>query len=241
MDIEGNIQGRQRRLDVIWSDVSCFFTYLFSSVSSFFTDLFSSINSFFCQGYKLLCEHKKRALAVLFVMLETLSLVLDVFGQSCWEPEYMLRSNLGWWRLASRLVRLIATFLPVLGIKMYNDYAAPVLLLVFAIIAAVFTFTKDDNIHVSSVQRKNYENELPIFWCSRITSSGSKSSDRILVRCYPEDADNKLLHGANDRDNKLNMGVTTISVRGSRKVVDRKSKQETKMYVENAAEEKKSK
>ncbi|KAJ0099054.1 hypothetical protein Patl1_20387 [Pistacia atlantica] len=71
MDIEGNRRGSRRRRDVFWSDISCFST-----------DLFSSISSLVCQGYELLCEHKQRALAVFFVMLETISLVLDVFGQS---------------------------------------------------------------------------------------------------------------------------------------------------------------
>ncbi|KAJ0098298.1 hypothetical protein Patl1_22191 [Pistacia atlantica] len=53
--------------------------------------------------------------------------------------------------------------------------------------------------------------------------------------------DGKLLHGDDEWDNKLNMGVKNISMRRRCKAVDRKLKQETKMSVENPEEEKKSK
>ncbi|KAJ0098294.1 hypothetical protein Patl1_22194 [Pistacia atlantica] len=154
MDVEGKRRGRRRRRDVIWSYASCFST-----------DLFSSIGSLVCQGYELLCERKKRALAVFFVMLEIISLVLDVFGQSrrCILLAEILLSvfgfvmtiltcmlertrvhaekQLGVVEICFSVVQLIATFLPVLGFKINNNYEAPVLLLVFAIINAVFTFT----------------------------------------------------------------------------------------------------
>ncbi|KAJ0042314.1 hypothetical protein Pint_17758 [Pistacia integerrima] len=111
MDIEGKRRGSRRRRDVFWSDISCFST-----------DLFSSISSLVCQGYKLLCEHKQRALAITKVHAEKQLRVVEI-GFS--------------------VVQLIASFLAVLGVKSTNNYTASVLLLVFSIIAAVFIFRKD--------------------------------------------------------------------------------------------------
>ncbi|KAJ0030080.1 hypothetical protein Pint_14764 [Pistacia integerrima] len=156
MDIEGNRRSSQRRRDVFWSYISCFFT-----------DLFSSISSLVCQGYELLCEHKQRALAVFFVMLETISLVLDVFGQSrriillaafllsvfgfvmtvftciLERTKVHAEKQLGVVEIGFSVVQLIASFLAVLGVKSANNYTASVLLLVFSVIAAVFIFRKD--------------------------------------------------------------------------------------------------
>ncbi|XP_031254159.1 uncharacterized protein LOC116112109 [Pistacia vera] len=133
-------------------------------------DYFSSISSLVFRGYKLLREDKRRALAVFLVMLKTVSLVLDVAGQSPFiihlaafllsfsgfvmtiltcMPERIrgdAEKQLGALEIGFSVVLLIGTFLPVLGIKINNNYTAPVLLLVFAIIAAVFTFIEDENI-----------------------------------------------------------------------------------------------
>ncbi|KAJ0098370.1 hypothetical protein Patl1_22207 [Pistacia atlantica] len=174
MDIEGKKRGRRRR-DVIWSDISCFST-----------DFFSSISSLVCQGSELLCERKKRALAVFFVMLEIISLVLDVFGQnrrsillaeillsvfgfvmtilSCMLERTRVHAEkqLGVVEICFSVVQLIATFLPVLGFKINNNFEAPVLLLAFAIINAVFTFIKDENILGALSLTNEYENKLQL-------------------------------------------------------------------------------
>ncbi|KAJ0014190.1 hypothetical protein Pint_19641 [Pistacia integerrima] len=68
--------------------------------------------------------------------------------------------QLGVLEIGFSVVQLIATFLAVLGIKINNNYTTQVLLLVFAIIAAVFIFRKDENIRGSSRLRNEYENEL---------------------------------------------------------------------------------
>ncbi|KAJ0098297.1 hypothetical protein Patl1_22190 [Pistacia atlantica] len=170
-DIEGNRSGSRRRLDVIWSDISCFSTGLLSPISSLV-----------CQGYKLLCA-RKRALAVFFVLLETISLVLDVYGQSnrsiilvafllsvlgfsvtiltcvLESTRVHAEKQLGVVEIGFSVVQLIATFVAFLGIKINNNYTTPVLLLVFAVIAAVFTFIKDEKILGSFSRTNEYENE----------------------------------------------------------------------------------
>ncbi|KAJ0111418.1 hypothetical protein Patl1_02894 [Pistacia atlantica] len=113
-------------------------------------------------------------------MLETILLVL--FGQSRWSihlAAFLLslfgfgmtiltcmlertrvhaEKQLGVVEIGFSVVQLIATFLPVLCINIVNNYTTPVLLLVFAIIAAVFTFTKDENVLCSSSLTKVTKN-----------------------------------------------------------------------------------
>ncbi|KAJ0080406.1 hypothetical protein Patl1_22357 [Pistacia atlantica] len=177
MDIEGNRHGIRRSRNVIWRHRSRLSNDL---------DLFSSICSLVCLGCELLCERKQRALAVFFVMLEIISLLLDVFGQSrrsillaafllsvlgfaitiltCMleRPRVHAEKQLGVVEIGFSVVQLIATFLAVLGIKINNSYTAQVLLLVFAIVAAVFIFRKDENIIGSSRLGNEYENELQV-------------------------------------------------------------------------------
>ncbi|KAJ0098368.1 hypothetical protein Patl1_22201 [Pistacia atlantica] len=176
MDFEEYRQGSRRGRDGIWSYICRFSTYLFSSISSLVY-----------QGYELLCECKKRALSVFFVMLEIITLVLDVCGQNRWSTllgAFLLsvlgfvmtsltcmlerqgvyaEKQLGVVDISFSAVQLIDTFLPVLGIKMNNNYyTAHVLLLVFAIINAVFAFIKDDNSISSLSLTSEYENELKV-------------------------------------------------------------------------------
>ncbi|KAJ0079536.1 hypothetical protein Patl1_22361 [Pistacia atlantica] len=190
MDIEGNRRGSRRRRDMIRRDVSCLSNDLFSSIYSLVC-LFFSLNisynlslSKLLQVYLLLCKHKKRALAVVFVLLETISLVVDVFGQSsrsillaafllsafgfvltilsCMLERTRVHAEkqLGVVEISFSVVQLIATFLAVLGIKINNNYTTQVLLLIFAIIAAVFIFRKDENILGSLRPTNENENEL---------------------------------------------------------------------------------
>ncbi|KAJ0013246.1 hypothetical protein Pint_19643 [Pistacia integerrima] len=177
MDIEGNRHGIRRRRNVIWRHRSRLSNDL---------DLFPSICFLVCLGCELLCERKQRALAVFFVMLEIISLLLDVFGQSrrsillaafllsvlgfaitiltCMleRPRVHAEKQLGVVEIGFSVVQLIATFLAVLRIKISNSYTAQVLLLVFAIVAAVFIFRKDENIIGSLTPTNEYENELQV-------------------------------------------------------------------------------
>ncbi|KAJ0043933.1 hypothetical protein Pint_19244 [Pistacia integerrima] len=67
--------------------------------------------------------------------------------------------QLGVVEIGFSVVQLIATFVAFLGIKINNNYTTPVLLLVFAVIAAVFTFIKDEKILGSFSRTNEYENE----------------------------------------------------------------------------------
>ncbi|KAL5786895.1 hypothetical protein ACOSP7_003844 [Xanthoceras sorbifolium] len=141
--------------------------HLFWNICCFFTNRISS----FYKGWQgLFGKYKKQALAVIFLVLEAISTVLDLFGTSrssflvaafllsafgfgmtiytCFIERTRLRaqSQLRVVEIVFSLVQLLATFvhfiMAILGAK--NNYDLSLFPLAFAIIAAVFVFEKNE-------------------------------------------------------------------------------------------------
>ncbi|KAL5786964.1 hypothetical protein ACOSP7_003913 [Xanthoceras sorbifolium] len=159
MDIEGNVLPCRRR-GYLWE------------ICSLFEDLYSLI----CKNCELFVKYKKHTLAVVFLLLEAISVTLDQFGRS--KQGFVLGAfllsafgfavtvyncikgrtisarrlqaerQLGVVEVVFSVVQLVTTFIDYLlaVMRIKNKYDASLLPLAFAVILVVFVFKKDENV-----------------------------------------------------------------------------------------------